>query len=91
MLEDFKDSVGSVLKERIVSPIFGAFVLSWCVWNYQLLYYIFTVDGDLPVEARLNSIKANYINLKHGLWYPLFSSIALLFLTPVTSSLFTLF
>jgi len=91
MLEDFKDSVSSVLKERMVSPLFGSFAIAWCFWNWPLLYYIFTVNNEISVETRLTYIKTHYTTFKHLLFRPLVSSVVLLLIYPLASGLITLF
>ncbi|MFB9862733.1 hypothetical protein [Rufibacter immobilis] len=91
MIDEFKDSVSSVLKERIVSPLFGSFLVSWCAWNLPLLYYVFTVDSKIPVEKRLQVIQTTYVSGFYILIGPLLSSIGLLLLYPFISGLVNLF
>jgi len=91
MLEDFKDSVSSVLKERMVSPLFGSFAIAWCLWNLPLLYYIFTVNNEISVETRLTYITTNYTTSCNFLIWPVLSSVGLLIFYPFASGLITLF
>jgi hypothetical protein len=41
MLDDFRKSINSVLYERMTSPLFGALLISWCIWNWDILYFLF--------------------------------------------------
>ncbi|AKQ47363.1 hypothetical protein TH63_19645 [Rufibacter radiotolerans] len=91
MLEDFKDSVNSVLKERLVSPVFGAFAISWSIINYELIYYVLTVDSKVPVQTRLSFVKENYIDIDYNFWQPLAFSLLMLLLFPVSSGLVAIF
>lgn len=74
MLEEFKKSIQSVLYERISSPFSGAFVLSWLVWNWKLIYYIITVESKIPFDTRVQFIQSNYIIWEVTLLYPVLSA-----------------
>ncbi|WP_163932960.1 hypothetical protein [Paraferrimonas sp. SM1919] len=40
-MEEIIKSVKAYLYERNTSPLFGAFITTWCVWNYKLFLVIF--------------------------------------------------
>lgn len=42
MIEDISNSVRAELYGRVVSPLFGAFFLSWTVWNWKFWLIVFS-------------------------------------------------
>lgn len=65
MLDDFRKSVNAQLYERVRSPLYGTFALSWLVWNWKFIYYLFTADGSIPAENRVAAISEYYVG-----WWP---------------------
>lgn len=64
MVEDILKSIKAHLYDRTVSPLFGAFVTSWALWNHRFIMAIVYGDGlqekyDMMDKAICNS-----------LWYP---------------------
>lgn len=53
-MKDEIKSVLSQLSDRLTSPIFGSFVISWLLWNHR---YIFILLTDLPINARFSLIE----------------------------------
>lgn len=49
MLEEFTQSIRHALRERVTSPLLGAFAVSWSLWNYRFLVVLFS---DVPYEDR---------------------------------------
>lgn len=70
MVEEINNSIKATLYERTKSPLFGAFIFSWCIWNWQPIYYILTVDSKIPFETRLNCL-LNYGSLTTQVWGPI--------------------
>lgn len=42
MLDEFSKSLKASLYDRMVSPLFGAFLISWCLWNYRFVLVLFS-------------------------------------------------
>ena len=62
MLDDFTKSIRSTLYDRVTSPLFGAFFISWCIWNYKLL---FVLASSMPVKDKFGYIEnVLFYNLK---------------------------
>ncbi len=62
MLDEIKKSINSNLYERTRSPLYGTLIISWCIWNWKLLYYILTVDSKTPVFTRIDCIQNEIIS-----------------------------
>ena len=59
MIEEFKKSVNSILHERVTSPFWGAFIISWIVCNWEVLYLTIFISDD-----KISINKLDYINQK---------------------------
>jgi hypothetical protein len=88
MSMDFSDMVAEVKEEakrRIASPLFGAYALSWCSFNYQLLIVLFSA-GDY--EKKIKYITSDLYAQFNG-WavfgWPLLASLLYVTLSPVAS------
>jgi hypothetical protein len=58
-MKDFFESLRQQISDRMSSPVFGSFFISWICWNHR---YLFVLFSDLPVEYRFT--------LAHSLLYP---------------------
>jgi hypothetical protein len=82
-LSDLKKSVESVFTERISSPFYGTFILSWVIWNWQPIYLTVFVDQRLIApKTKLEYIVQNYANWWHLLILPLVSTAFLIGIVP---------
>lgn len=96
MIKDFSDSFKAYLYDRTTSPLFAAFAVSWCVWNYEM---ILTIFSDWSVDRKIYFIQSTlypcdpwspwWLNyLSHSLdlfFYPFVSAVAVLLLYPIPS------
>src|SRR5690625_851597 len=48
-MQDFLTSIKSYLYDRAASPLVGAFVVAWSVWNYRFFMIIFSGNTENPV------------------------------------------
>ena len=85
MLDEIKKSLNSVLNERIISPLFGTFIFSWCVWNWKIIYLTLFVSEDIIQTNRIDYIVKNYSDPWYLFWFPLISTILLLVVYPFFS------
>lgn len=53
MIEDITNSVKAELYGRAVSPLFGAFFLSWAVWNWKFWLVVFS---SMEVSEKIDFI-----------------------------------
>lgn len=76
MLDEAKKSLEKNLSDKLVSPFWGAFIASWCVWNWRALYITFFVDSGLLMQSN-NALKVDYIYSFYptGHYYGFFYSI----------------
>lgn len=81
-MKEIFDSVRMNLFERITSPLFGAFVVSWFAWNFSLI--LVTFSADMGTLEKLTYIKAV---LYSGFYYAIFP----LFVAPLLSSVLFIF
>ncbi|MEL4295862.1 hypothetical protein [Shewanella xiamenensis] len=42
MFEDISNAIKATLYERVSSPFISSFILSWCVFNYKILFILFS-------------------------------------------------
>lgn len=84
MVNDFIKSIRANMYERTASPLAGAFFAAWFVWNYEMIFVLFS---ELPIGERIEFVKSTHFpTLKdliyQGLLGPLISAIAVLLLYP---------
>jgi hypothetical protein len=82
MINDFKKSVNNVLYERLISPLFGTFLLSWSTWNWKIIYLTFFVDSNKIESQKIDYIISNYYDKFDLLLWPTISTIGLLIIYP---------
>ena len=83
MKDEAWSSVKTVLNERISSPLYGAFIISWVLWNWKILYVTFFIS-----EAKINGTKIDYIltncsDIHYLLWLPCVSTAVIILLLPL--------
>jgi len=84
MVGDAMKTIKVILYERITSPLLGAFMLSWCLWNFRFLIVIFS---SLPVTDKFNIIDTTIFptqaaTLLRGLVYPLMTTVFFIYVYP---------
>jgi hypothetical protein len=55
-MKEIFDSIRVNVFERITSPLFGAFAVSWCAWNFSFLLVVFS--NDMNTLNKLTYTKA---------------------------------
>ncbi len=81
MLEELSKSIKANLYERATSPLFGTFVISWCLWNYKA---VFVLLSSMPVTEKFDYLETY---LYSNMW----SCVSSLFLYPVVSAVLFIF
>lgn len=85
MLDDIRKSLYAALYERTSSPLYGTFILSWCLWNWQILYLLFWEEQKIDFISKMNMIFA----LTDGWYlivYPILSTLGFLTLGNLAGS-----
>jgi len=79
-LSDIFQAIKLGITERITSPLLGTYLISWLVWNYRLLFVLFS---DLPV-----AVKFTYID---SVLYPSIPSCISSFTWPAIATIFLIY
>lgn len=83
MLEDLQKSIKATLYDRVTSPLFGSFLLSWFIWNYK---FVLVVLSPLSVTDQFIEIDKLYADdyawLCQGLIFPLASAVFFILVYP---------
>ena len=84
MIDDFIKSIKASLYDRTSSPLFGAFAISWLIWNHRV---VITVLSSMEVEEKFAFIDQQLypefwgsVGLLVG--YPLLTSLLFIFAYP---------
>lgn len=85
MFADLVKTVKVQLYERVSSPLVGAFIISWCLWNYKFLLVI--ID-ETKIENKLFIIDSILYPtwLAYGYWNflgPLATALLMIYLYPI--------
>lgn len=57
-MEDVIKSIKAFLYERTASPLFGAFTISWLVWNYRVIAIL--LDGHATVAEKFSLLDTHF-------------------------------
>lgn len=82
MIEELKKSVSGILCERISSPLYGAFILCWLLWNWKIPYATFFESSDMLGSNKIDFISGQLSNLSISVWFPVFSTIIVIVFLP---------
>ncbi len=78
MIGEFRKSINAILYQRVASPLYGTFILSWLIWNWQPLYITLFVSESKLEANKLSYIVSNYNNVWNLIWWPLVSTLVIL-------------
>lgn len=84
-MEDIINSIKASLYDRASSPLLGTFIISWIIWNYELLLIIMS---NMPAPEKISYIQNDiYLN-----WWcqilqvavlPILSSVIFIYIYPI--------
>ena len=86
MIAEFRKSLNAILFERVTSPLYGAFITSWTIWNWRILYLTFFVSENKISSTKIEYITSNFNDVNHLVWFPLISTLLLIVLIPLVSN-----
>src|SRR4030067_2591020 len=86
MFEEFRKSLKASLYERTASPIIGAFVSAWLLFNWKLCLIIAIAD-DTIYERLAYIEKSPYIDIWPNLYYPIIAAVVFICFYPLVSLL----
>lgn len=88
MLQEITTQIKAQLYDRARSPLWGAFVLAWCAWNFRTLLILFSGD---TLELKISILDSIYqtpeIYLTKGLLYPVLSAVVFIVFYPLFARL----
>jgi len=78
MIDEFVKTMKANLYERATSPLAGAFIISWCVWNYQIIIYLISYESP---QDKINFIQT-CLSFKTSFLFPLLTATFFIFVYP---------
>lgn len=85
-MSDLTTSIKEIFNERISSPFYGSLIISWLIWNWEIPYVTFFVDGDKLNVNKIEYITTNCNNLWVLIALPLLSTALILLGIPYLSN-----
>lgn len=84
MFDDLIKTIKSQLYDRVVSPLFSCFAISWVGWNYK---FILVVLSTMNVDVKINYIESNIFATKldvilNCFSYPLLTALCIIYIYP---------
>ncbi|AEX51143.1 hypothetical protein [Rahnella aquatilis] len=84
MFDDLIKTVKSQLYDRVTSPLFSCFFISWVGWNYK---FILVLLSGIKIEEKFKYIDLNiytsaYDIALHGIFYPLLTALFVIYIYP---------
>ncbi len=83
MFSDVSKSIKATLYERVTSPLFGSFSISWIIWNYKT---ILVLISSLKVKEKISFIESSYPDILslslQGFIFPLISAVLFILIYP---------
>jgi len=70
--------------DRMSSPLSGALLFSWILWNWKLLFYLFFSSHD--ILNKIDYIQRYYFDLNYNIIFPLLSTAFYILLYPFISN-----
>lgn len=87
MLSEFRKSVNYVIYERTTSPLWGAFIFSWLICNWKIVFTVFVVGEGHLNSNKIDYIQNNFIDWKPLILYPFISTAILITVFPILGNL----
>lgn len=86
MFDDVGKTIKAILYDRITSPLFGTFLLSWCGWNWRLIV-LFLTDSSTAVAKKFHYLDTELypssgVTFVYGLLLPLTTTAFFIYIYP---------
>lgn len=82
MFTEIRKSIGNILNERIYSPFYGAFIVSWLIWNWKIIYLTLFISEKTIKGSKISFIETNYCDINVLITYPLLSTLFIILIMP---------
>ena len=79
-MKEFLQSIFKSTEERIKNPFIGAFMTSWCLFNWKPILFLFF--SSKIIEDKITYISSSFSNICFLLWFPLCSAIFYVLILP---------
>ena len=86
MMDEIRKSIGSILYERVTSPLYGAFLFSWIACNWEIIYLTFFISENTIAINKIDYILQHYMGLSNLLLLPIAYTIILVAIIPFISN-----
>ncbi len=80
----------TTFKEKISSPFFRYFTISWVLWNYKFVYFIAFLDEKVYFDAH-KITKFDYLMNCDFFYWTWYQSLGFFLILPISSALFFIF
>lgn len=86
MIDELVKSVRLHLSERLTSPLMGAFVVTWSLWNFRTLMVVFSGEKVQTKFALINDLHQNtWPSWTNGLIGPIATTLLYFYVYPIIS------
>jgi hypothetical protein len=87
MMAEIGKSFRKIFQDRLTSPLYGSFILSWLIWNWKIIYLTIFISQDLlKPQTKIDYILSNYVNWLNLTLYPFLSAVALIAVIPLLAN-----
>mgnify|MGYP000673679817 CR=1 FL=1 len=86
MIRNIRKSLSAILYERTTSPLYGALIVSWLLWNWKIIYLTFFISENKIHGDKISYITKNFSDIHLLITYPLISTLFILTLIPFLSN-----
>jgi hypothetical protein len=82
-ISEYKKSAKILFEERLSSPLYGTFIISWVICNWKIIYLtLFIGQEQIKPLTKIEYISKYYFKWYNLTLYPLLSSIILITVIP---------
>jgi hypothetical protein len=82
MFTEIRKSIENILNERIYSPFYGSFTVSWLIWNWKIIYLTLFISEKSIKGSKISFIETNYSDINILFTYPLLSTLFIILIMP---------
>ncbi len=88
ILEDIDSFISAAFGERVSTPLYSTFSISWALWNWKIIFVTLILNADNVPWPHANKLQyvQSFINWCDGLIFPLISTAAFIFLFPYAAN-----
>lgn len=88
MFDELKNAVKAQLYEKAISPLSGAFILSWVVWNYRFILVLISSSSYSEKISYIDKLPISEQTFLYGAFLPLLSASAFIVVYPIPAKFF---